>query len=356
MESSGTAPGGTATPEENEELVRFREQWRQEVQRKRQQEGVPAPLPSTSSKQHTSKPAVGRAGQSNATAALPRSGAPQATSTREHVEPELAAALERTHISTSPSTSPRKLARPISPIRTRIAPRQHTAGHHTSQASSSSHKQSVHDTASAVDLYGRAVHHEQQGQLNDALRLYRRAYKLDSSVDKVFNRSAAAQEVEQAAADQRAFEELEVVDPAKVIDAKPAPIEPYTFHNYSQLHPDYAPPSSGARQPPDVGRRKKATAATSALLATRTDPLSRIIRNFKPPGWDAEHPDPDSTGDPAREHNFEAEEDKFPLYIASLPDEVLEHVVDFMDVQTVERFAKVNKKTRILTAGAAKWR
>lgn len=372
--------GGTLTPEETDELARFREQWRQEVQQKRQQEATASPLqPQYGSSLKTSAkpkseplgiPAATELSKGKARAVPPRSATGGVVD-----DPNLVEALERMHVSSpSPSTSPPNRLRAISPTRTRTtaAPRQHIAGGHHQASSSSSHNskqhhQQTHDTATAVDLYGRAARHEQQGQLNDALRLYRRAYKLDSAVDKAFNRSAAAREVEQAASDQRAFEELEVVDPAKVIDSKPAPVEPYTFHNYSQLHADYAPQvaQNQGLHGGDRRRRRKGMTSTSAVEVTtaspaphlvRTDPLSRIIQAFKPPGWDPEHPDPDSTGDSTREHAFEAEEDKFPLYIALLPDEVLEHVVDFMDVQTVERFALVNKKTRILTAGAGKWR
>lgn len=45
---------------------------------------------------------------------------------------------------------------------------------------------------SALDYYRLAVDYEQHGKFNDALMLYRRAFKLDSAVDRLFHQQIAA--------------------------------------------------------------------------------------------------------------------------------------------------------------------
>lgn len=44
------------------------------------------------------------------------------------------------------------------------------------------------------------------------------------------------------------------------------------------------------------------------------------------------------------------------ILLSKLPEEILENVVEFMDVATLERFGSVCKRLRVLTRGVGKWR
>jgi len=57
----------------------------------------------------------------------------------------------------------------------------------TPEASSPHHSGVFRTRNDALGVYSRAVKHEQAGELGDALRLYRQAFRTDSNVDKSYH-------------------------------------------------------------------------------------------------------------------------------------------------------------------------
>lgn len=190
------------------------------------------------------------------------------------------------------------------------------------------HHVSTNSTKRAVEAYAKAVEHENTGQLNEALHLYRKAFKLDDRVERAYN-SAIVKEEERS---QAVAEDTQVVDPGLPVTATPPPIEPYVFRTHTQLAPDYHSPA----------RRIARTAGDGDdIHAEWNDPLTRIINKFEEDLFAVD---------------FEPEEEKWPVLLSRLPDEVVENVVFFLDVQSVERFALTCKKARLLTRVAPVWK
>lgn len=187
------------------------------------------------------------------------------------------------------------------------------------------------DRDGAVVVYARAVEAEQEGRLNDALLLYRQAFKMEDSVDKLYARKvraeAAAAEV---AAEEAAAEEAssaDVVDPAAPVDA------PYAFTRHVQVHPDYE------RRHHDHDHDLDAAQADKGRLA----PVSRLTALF--------HSVPN-----ASTAQFEPESEDLPIPIAKLPAELMDPVLVHLDVASIEALGATCWRARGLTAQAAVWR
>jgi F-box protein 9 len=147
----------------------------------------------------------------------------------------------------------------------------------------------------ALQLYTEAVEHEQAGKLNEALILYRKAFKFDGTfihgtadpdnVDRLYARKAP---------------------PVAAPTIQPE----YTFQRTIQTLPDYTPTGQSS---------------LSVLLAERSDLA------------------------------FIPFEDR-PIPIASLPLELLEPILYRLDVRSIERFAQTCWQARALTAKSLVWR
>jgi F-box protein 9 len=317
----------------DDELERFRREWKDEVARK-----VPAPAAAT--------------GTATATATGEKKGAASAAAVPGHVkaaEPvtakdngavkghgkgkskalprdiprtspaavtaaldaDLAADLSRVRL-TSPHTSTSTL--PQSPTRSPIK-----ASRRLSALSTSPTKipfpvrapTGVHGPgADAVGIYASAVEAEQSGRLNDALRLYRTAFKLDDNVDRLYARQVARDVARAAEAVDE--DELTVED---VVDPTAPPEAEYTFRRHIQVHPDH---ESGA------SRQSKLTALLSSAETA------------------------DSTFMPADE--------TLPVPLARLPAELVEPILAHLDVGAIEAFGGTCWRARALTAYAGVWR
>ncbi|KZP01447.1 hypothetical protein CALVIDRAFT_559264 [Calocera viscosa TUFC12733] len=155
-------------------------------------------------------------------------------------------------------------------------------------------------TSRAVSLYREAVECEQRGHLDEALALYRRSFKLDSNVDRAYYRFVA-QEVlpPQTAPRERPLEDA---DPVK---------QPVAEH---------------------VGQTNRTTPS-----------LQQIISAFEP-----------------RPMIFGPEDERLPNPFETLPDEIILHILVLLalqrDVTTIERFATINIKARLLAADSSIWR
>lgn len=53
---------------------------------------------------------------------------------------------------------------------------------------------------------------------------------------------------------------------------------------------------------------------------------------------------------------FDCEEETEPIHIAGIPDEVLVYILRFLDHGTIERFASISRKARVLTLDSTIWR
>ncbi|KDQ19550.1 hypothetical protein BOTBODRAFT_28125 [Botryobasidium botryosum FD-172 SS1] len=131
-----------------EELARFREQWKAEVRQKQQQQ-----------QQSTAQPAPAQA----PSVAEPPSAPVRTTTKSKH---------QGRHARERSTEEP---LRPVVPIPVLSASQEPTP--------------LAHNLQSAVAVYGRAVEAEQRGRLDEALDLYRKSFRMDSNVDKAYHRA-----------------------------------------------------------------------------------------------------------------------------------------------------------------------
>ncbi|KAH8104051.1 hypothetical protein BXZ70DRAFT_924156 [Cristinia sonorae] len=168
---------------------------------------------------------------------------------------------------------------------------------------------------SALEVYQRAIACEQRGELDEALQLYRKAFRVYDDVDRLFTHMGEAN--------------------VKALLG--------SFHTTA---------GSGSR----IKSKRKMQITEEAVrpldafaLDGKTGPglggyitgtLAKILS-----GWE----------EPLRFLPEEGRE-REPTPIAVVPDEVLVHILSMLDVSTLERFATVNRKARVLTLESSIWR
>lgn len=228
-------------------------------------------------------------------------------------EPDLALQLSRTRSGASAATSSKPV--PISPKKVLRSPVKSTSRLPEPPLSTSPTKipfrapQLRKDRDAAVVIYSRAVEAEQSGRLNDALGLYRTAFKMDDNVDKLYQRL-----VIKRAETQPEVEEASVVD---VVDPTAPDDAPFAFRTHIQVQPDY--------ERAGVVRRTKESRLTTLL-----------------------------SGQEGAE--FLPAEEELPVPIASLPAELVEPILAHLDVASIEAFGSTCWRARSLTANAGVWR
>ncbi|KEP49965.1 putative F-box protein pof7, related protein [Rhizoctonia solani 123E] len=149
-----------------------------------------------------------------------------------------------------------------------------------------------HIRRSPIDIYAEAVDKEQRGELDAALDLYRRAFRLDPNVDRAYHYHNTTESLQALTL---------------------APIEPSTSH--PKPEPIHVAPTS-------------------------THSIHTLISAFPP----------------ASELTFSPEDERQPVAIAHVPDELLIHILRLLDVSTIERFALVCRRARVLTVEPNLWR
>ncbi|KIK08825.1 hypothetical protein K443DRAFT_671883 [Laccaria amethystina LaAM-08-1] len=154
--------------------------------------------------------------------------------------------------------------------------------------------------ASALDVYRRAVQHEQRGELDDALRSYRQAFNLDPHVDQAYNREEMLAGILQA---QKSAEANQVDELASRVEESLS---------------------------------LKSVSKGKEIVVTGT--LSTVIRFFP------------------KNLRFEPENEDELALLNKLPDELLVIIIRNLDHTSVERFAAVNRKARILSLDSVIWR
>lgn len=255
---------------ESEELVRFRQQWLQEV---RQKKGQPSSTTSPAG-----PPPSATASASNEEQARPQSPPAHRTAHRR-----------MSHDAPSPPASVRKPATPSAVAQFSPA------------------------LLRAVEVYSTAVQHEQRSELNEALRLYRTAFRMDSNVD-------------------RAYHTIEEQLHAKAVASA------------HKAHHQKSGSSSGAVDGlvQEMQGLKIAPAqipvahARGEVFVTGT--LATLISS-----WPIDL-------------KFEPEDQQEGVPIQTLPDELLMLILRMLDHTALERFARVNRKARVISLDASIWR
>ena len=169
----------------------------------------------------------------------------------------------------------------------------YTRTHHSGVSVASSQKLS-----SAIELYRLAVQFEQEGNLDNALIQYRQAFRLDPHVDKVYHK----EEVRLAAlngrvvshARKKSIEEGEIKGLVESLDKSCIVTEP------------------------------------------GQDTLANFVETFCA-------------------ESYEPEDERLPVLISRLPDEVVVHTLQFLDPLSIERFALVCRKARLVSLDSGVW-
>ncbi|KAF8906271.1 hypothetical protein CPB84DRAFT_1844520 [Gymnopilus junonius] len=158
----------------------------------------------------------------------------------------------------------------------------------------------------ALNVYRRAVELEQKSELDQALILYRQAFRLDDNVDRAYRREEMLKSILR---EQRA---LQVTKPSEEVEDLAA-----SFQSSVAIKP-----SSGQGVPSMV-----------------TGTLASLIQGFI-----------------EMELKFEPEDENEPVLLNLLPEELLVVILGNLDPTSIERFAAVSKKARIVTLDPGIWR
>lgn len=281
-----------------EELRRFREEWKLEV--KRRKAGV---IPENNS----------IAGPSDDTSSIvSTSGSTIPSSSRNSFFPTSAENRAPSSPISAPSTG----------VPSGTAPFHVTTAPPLSRGSSS-----------AVATYRQAVLHEQRGELDEALALYRSAFRSDSRVHEHYDR-----------------EEMLGAILAQEIASLSSPNKAETFDPHSQ--PRFVLAGDGFTLD-DLSKRLENTLAvqdmkdiaaqtpriqkdTHGVVASRT--LVLLLHNFP------------------QELTFDPEEEGESVPLSILPDEMVVHILKFLDPNSLERFASINRKARVVSLDGSIWR
>ncbi|KIL69284.1 hypothetical protein M378DRAFT_1054313 [Amanita muscaria Koide BX008] len=155
---------------------------------------------------------------------------------------------------------------------------------------------------SALQVYSEAIQREQNGDLDDALQLYRQAFRMDSHVDRAYARE----------------EKLAIA----LASQSPPPKRESAV--------DQADAQSKNVSSSVIISKGKQVIAASILV--------QIISAFPP------------------DVRFEPEEEQQPMWLRILPDELLVFVLRQLDITSIERFALICRKARLLSLDATLWR
>ena len=251
--------------EESAELGKFREQWKDEVRRRREEQQFQLQGPTADHSQHKV------------------SSSPE-THARSHASPR-----------TAPPETEAK------PPATRPVPSTSYQALHTSHGQSPLSG----SIARAVEIYRSAVQLEQESDLDEALRLYRQAFRLNPDVDRAWFKE-----------EQRLHQLGRSV--ARIGHKKTV---------------------SGSRGGGIEGKDTRTTRPVEGKESVHTNEvLSKVFKNS-----------PELLA-------FEPEDDREGVPINMIPEELLLHILRSLDTTTLERFATVSRKARVLSLDLSIWR
>lgn len=248
---------------ESEELVKFREEWKAEIKHRTIQSRV---LPSGDAKPD-----------------LPSSPSQTAV---DHTS----FGLERKRLLSSDYSQPPSVDAQVSSVQARIPKAQPLSS----------------TLVSAVETYRLATQYEQAGELDEALRLYRNAFRLDANVDKAYRREELRLE---AAA--RHTESDHVKERRKQV---PAAAEKVT-------------PTKARSKPRQLAGKHSHSVILTQLLLSFPDDLDFV-------------PTDEAGGSP----------------LQRVPDEIIILILKILDPHSIERFALLSRKARVLSLDTSIWR
>ncbi|KAI6023883.1 hypothetical protein PISMIDRAFT_29345 [Pisolithus microcarpus 441] len=160
----------------------------------------------------------------------------------------------------------------------------------------------------AVGIYRSAVRHEQDGLLDEALKLYSQAFRLEPNVDRAYF-------WEERRSQQSATPAPLVGDPGSLLNAA------YT------------------------GKGNVSVVPNTTIISTETEEkycasgvLAKVVANY-----------------PA-DLVFTPEDERRGAALNVIPDELLLHILRSLDTTTIERFAAVCRKARVLSLDSSIWR
>ncbi|KXN87426.1 F-box only protein 9 [Leucoagaricus sp. SymC.cos] len=162
----------------------------------------------------------------------------------------------------------------------------------------------------ALDAYKQAVAHEQAGNLDEALTLYRQAFRMDAHVDRAYRR----EEMLLSIASQQTGKKVPTVS----VPHTTLPTATESFQTLS-IKPQ----------------------ALKTGQAVITGVLGKVVASFL-----AQEPT----------LTFKPEDETQPVALTVLPEEVLVEIIHLLDPSSIERFAQVCKKSRVLTLESSIWR
>ena len=194
-------------------------------------------------------------------------------------------------------------------------PEQSSTPEASSAQGSPHHSGAFRSRNDALEVYGRAVKHEQAGELDDALRLYRQAFRTDSNVDKSYHlKEQRARTLEAISLAATTVEEnAENMAAVSIMNARSNYVVPGVVH----MKPSSFPPHTEQQ--------------VSGLLAS-------ILEIFPTP------------------LSFEPEDERALSPLRRIPDELLVHILSYLSATAIEHFALVSRKARVITLDATIWR
>lgn len=274
MSASSSDIPAPVSEQEPAELARFREQWKAEVRQRR----------------------VGTQAQPNASA----SANVRNTTTERDASPARSDTSTKTVTATTSNThsAHRGLPRPATHAIAGAPNVPVLASHGQSHLSPT--------LAHAIEVYRNAVLHEQRSQLDEALLLYRQAFRLDPNVDRAYFKEHELPAASSSAGHKKTSSTAKAERVAR--GAQPESLNAHEDNDKDKIH------------------------MTSELLV-------QVIKNFPEPVVFA--PEDEKEGRP-------------PINL--IPDELLLKILRFLDYTTVERFATVSRKARALSLDSAIWR
>lgn len=171
--------------------------------------------------------------------------------------------------------------------------------------------------AKALGLYRRAVTHEQRGELDEALRLYRQAFRLYEDVARLYERQEF-QSLRGKPVDSSSTSHSQGVQ-------KISSDVSHVTQDLEKLHVSDFAVGAAVTLPANHG-------IVTGTLASIMTPWESSVLVFEP------------------------EDEQQPVHLQSLPDELLVHILDFLDTSALERFALVDRKARVLALDSTLWR
>ncbi|PPQ96280.1 hypothetical protein CVT26_005667 [Gymnopilus dilepis] len=168
------------------------------------------------------------------------------------------------------------------------------------------HPQASTKLQKALNVYRRAVELEQQSELDEALLLYRQAFRMDDNVDRAYRREEMLKSI------LREQQAIQATKPAEEVEDLAA-----SFQSSVTIKP-----KSGQSGP---------------IMLSGT--LAKLVQGFM-----------------ETELNFKPENENEPVLLNMLPEELLVVILGNLDPTSIERFAAVSKKARVLTLDPGIWR